>query len=227
MTAADRLRDASWHWAGDMPFADAVARNHADAAAARRDERSRVLLFEPASPVLTLGRRAQTEPGRCELEDTLALADARVIKVIDADRGGLATLHLPGQLVMFVAIPQPLPAIRELVCAMLTAARSVAVDHAGMQATIDVDRDIGVWAADGKLASIGLRVRDRCVLHGMSLNVAIDRDLAGGLALCGSATKGYSALFDTGTVEARRRAVARAAEALASASSARTAERPR
>ena len=222
MRAADRLRDAAWRWGGRLAFPDAVQRNLDAAATSRRDGRPRILLFEPDAPTLTLGRRAQTDAGRRELEATLGRAAEREIAVATADRGGLATLHLPGQLVVFVAIPEPLPPIRDLVCALLTAAREVA-HAAGVEARIDADRDVGLWSERGKLASVGLRVRDRCALHGMSLNVAIDGDLGAGLVLCGSSTRGYDSIHRGLDGTAASRAVVQAAESLARASGGGTA----
>lgn len=150
-------------------------------------------MFEVSRPLLTLGRRASRPAGRAELAETLQLCAERGIEVLDADRGGLATLHLPGQLVVFIALPAPHPPVRDVVCELLTGAAALA-DAAGVASTIDVDRDVGVWSAGGKVASVGLRIRDRVIRHGMSVNVAIDPEYAHGLRLCGGTARGYATL---------------------------------
>ena len=53
-------RGLPWTWAGRLAFADAVQRNLADAAACRDGQGGQVLMFEPAAPLFTLGRRAAT-----------------------------------------------------------------------------------------------------------------------------------------------------------------------
>lgn len=93
-------------------------------------------------------------------------------------------MHAPGQLVLFVALPPPIPAIPALVQELLRAAQGVALEM-GLMTTIDLCDDVGLWSGSRKLGSVGLRVRDRVVLHGMSLNIAIDPRITSGLTLCG------------------------------------------
>ena len=197
MTAPSILVNVPWRWLGRVPFADAVAANEADASARRRC----VLMFEPAAPVLTLGRRANGAAGRAELAPTIAACEQRGIAVIGADRGGLATLHLPGQLVLFVSLPPPLPPVRTLVAELLGAAARVAIARTPRpdDVRVDVCDDVGVYVPAGKRACAGVRVRDRVVQHGVSLNVAIDPAPAIGLSLCGSSTRGFASLTPPGT----------------------------
>ena len=150
-------------------------------------------MFEPANPVLTLGRRAASPDGRIVLASTIAASEEREIAVIEADRGGLATLHLPGQLVVFLALPPPTPPIRSLVVELLRSASDLAQQH-GIEGAIGCDHDAGLWQGTTKLASIGLRIRRRAVQHGMSINVAIDVRMANGLTLCGHRDRAFGSL---------------------------------
>lgn len=192
-TSKPVLAGLAAHWLGRIPFTDAVQRNDLAVAQARASGVGQVLLFEPAAAVLTLGRRSQSPTGRAELTETIALCAARGIAVVDADRGGLATLHAPGQLVVFVALPPPTPPIPALVCELLRAARCAAGDI-GAAAAIRAGADAGLWLGPAKLGSVGLRIRDRCVLHGLSLNVALDSQLAAGLVLCGHGAAPFASM---------------------------------
>lgn len=191
---ADRIfAGAPLHWHGTIPFAEAAARNDALVRDCKRSGQPALMAFEPQSPVLTLGRRAGKPAGRAELATTIARCKERAIAVIDADRGGLATLHLPGQLVVFVAIPAPFPPVGALVCELLRGARAIAEDH-GVSAQIVDGADAGLWRGADKLASVGMRIRDRAIFHGMSVNVAIDSALADGLVLCGHSDRQFASI---------------------------------
>jgi lipoate-protein ligase B len=188
-----RLAEADATWCGALEFADALARNEGDEAACRSDGRARLLLFEPARPVFTLGRRATTPAGCAALQATLDRCEQRAIPVLPAPRGGLGTLHLPGQLVAFVAVRCPRIALPGLVAELLGAAAAVA-EQCGHTPTIGSGDRIGVWLAAGKIASIGLHEARGVAGHGLSLNVAITPALAPGLQLCGQTTTHFADL---------------------------------
>lgn len=173
-----------WRWLGQMAMAEAVAANLADQAEVQAGAPSRALVFEPEAPVLTLGRRARTPDGRQALADSLALAALRGWPVLDVERGGLATLHLPGQVVVLLALRLPATALRPLVAELLGAAADTA-RALGCACEIDAEGDVGVWCGGAKLASIGLSHQRGVVGHGLSLNAAIDTRLSAGLTLCG------------------------------------------
>jgi lipoate-protein ligase B len=180
-------------WAGRLPLARAIAANAAAVARVEANGIAELLAFEPAAPAYTLGKRAQTPAGRAALAPTLALCRARGIEVIDVDRGGLGTLHAPGQLVVFVAWPCDRAGLRPLVARLLGAAAAVCAEL-GVAAEVDLGERVGLWHAGGevgqgagKLASLGLAHGNGVARHGLALNVAIDPELNAGLALCGNA----------------------------------------
>ena len=55
----------------------------------------------------------------------------------------------------------------------------------GVDARCDLEGDVGVWSPQGKIASLGLRLRDDVAQHGVALNVAVDPRLGQGVVLCG------------------------------------------
>ncbi len=179
------LAGIPWTWAGRTPINEAIQANLAAADRCRRQGGGQIVLFEPEAPVFTLGRRAATPAGRDALETTIAHCRERDIGVITVDRGGLGTLHLPGQLVCFIAWPCRRSQVPALIDRLLAAACEMALEFE-LEATIEGDDRIGVWLPEGKLASIGLRLDRGVVCHGMAINVAVDRGLARGLSLCGT-----------------------------------------
>ncbi|HAO33801.1 MAG TPA: octanoyltransferase [Gammaproteobacteria bacterium] len=107
------------------------------------------------------------------------------IPVIQTDRGGQVTYHGPGQLVAYCLLdvrrlglgPRALVTALEQSVIELLACRGVAARARG-----DAP---GVYVADAKLASLGLRIRQGRSYHGLSLNVAMDLEPFGRINPCG------------------------------------------
>lgn len=141
-----------------------------------RDEHTRdEIWFLEHPPVFTLGLNGKPE-------HVLAAGD---IPVVQIDRGGQVTYHGPGQLVVYplIDLRRHKLAVRELVMALETAVINTA-------ATWDIEavakRDApGVYVADRKLASVGLRIRRGCTYHGLAFNVGMDLQPFGRINPCG------------------------------------------
>jgi lipoyl(octanoyl) transferase len=122
------------------------------------------LWFLEHPPVYTLGLAGRDEHVRT----------AGDIPVVRIDRGGQVTYHGPGQLVVY-----PLIDVRRLglgVRALVTALETAIVDcvaEFGVAAYPRAEAP-GVYVAERKLASIGLRIRRGASYHGLALNVAMD-----------------------------------------------------
>lgn len=202
LSASDRafFAGARFCWLGRLSFDAALAANRAAVAAVATGKSAQLLAFEPNAAVYTLGRRAQTPQGRLQLASTLELCRSRGIEVHDVQRGGLGTLHLPGQLVIFLALPCSRVQLRPLVCALLHAASAVA-RHWGVVSQIDSEEAVGLWHSSGKLASLGLSERAGIVQHGLSLNAAIDLNTAASLDLCGSNSTRFVSLAQLTTMQ--------------------------
>lgn len=115
-------------------------------------------------PVFTLGQAAKPEH----------ILDAHTIPIIQSDRGGQVTYHGPGQLIVYVLcdIQRLSLTIRDLVCLLEKAVIALLADY---EITAYSQRHApGVYVADAKIASIGLRIRKGCSYHGLSLNVNMD-----------------------------------------------------
>lgn len=137
--------------------------------AARADSAVRVedeiwLLQHP--PVFTQGQAGKPEHLLLDIG----------IPVVKIDRGGQITYHGPGQLVAYLLLDLRRRdiKIRELVRRM----EQVLID---LLAEYDIAAERiagapGVYVAGAKIAALGLRVKNGCTFHGLSLNV--DMDLA-------------------------------------------------
>lgn len=178
-------------YVGKLDWPDAVARNRAAATHAIAGGPAHILLFEPAHAVLSLGRRSW----RGGLDDDLRpLAADRGLAIHDDDRGGRATLHLPGQLVALLAMPVARVALGGQIDRILDAIAATAARHTTATIVRREGDDLGLWIGDAKLASVGMRHRDGVAWHGVSLNVAIETEAGRGLRLCGRETERLASL---------------------------------
>ena len=99
---------------------------------------------------------------------------ATTIPVVATDRGGQVTYHGPGQLIAYclLDIKRSGIGIRQLVTNLENTVIALLADY-GIHA--DARRDApGVYVADSKIASLGLRLKRGYSYHGLSLNVAMD-----------------------------------------------------
>jgi lipoate-protein ligase B len=181
-----------------LNWTEGVALNRADWQAVAHGAAPRVRVFEPAAPALSLGRRASSRPDAI-VAATIELARSRGMQIVDDDRGGLATVHLPGQLVALVALPMERSQVSSFVATALAeiATLCVAVGVDSVDTIVD-GPDAGLWSRGSKLASAGLRHAEGVLRHGFALNVRVAPDAAAGLTLCGRATHQLAQLQGTG-----------------------------
>lgn len=126
-------------------------------------------------PVYTLGLNGKREH----------LLNPGDIPVIQTDRGGQATFHGPGQLVVYALLDLKRLSlgIRPLV-SILEQAMIDTLSQYGIKASSDAQRP-GVYVDGKKIGSIGLRVKNHCSYHGLSLNNRMDLCPFDGINTCG------------------------------------------
>lgn len=126
-------------------------------------------------PVFTLGQAGKPEH---------LLRDAG-IPVVRIDRGGQITYHGPGQLVAYLLIDlaRRKLKVRELVSLIEQAIIDCLAGY-GVVAQRKAGAP-GVYVAAAKIAALGLRVRNGCSYHGLSLNVAMDLTPFSAINPCG------------------------------------------
>jgi lipoyl(octanoyl) transferase len=161
-----------------------------DARIARRTGDVAILLEHP--DVVSFGRRSSAEERARAPE-----LRARGYDVHEAERGGQATWHGPGQLVAYVIADLSERGrdvhrfLRALEQAVIETASDFGVEaHARPGFT-------GVWVDERrKLASIGIGIRRWVTLHGLALHVCSDPGRRSAIAPCGLAGVDVVSLSD-------------------------------
>jgi lipoyl(octanoyl) transferase len=139
-------------------------------------------------PVFTLGLNGKRE-------HLLNVAD---IPVVQSDRGGQVTYHGPGQLVIYTLldIARLHLNVRQLVSLLETAMLTTLAQY-GLHAIAKAEAP-GVYIAHKKIGSIGLRVKQGCCYHGLSLNNAMDLSPFSRINPCGYSGLEVTQLADLG-----------------------------
>ncbi|MCG6872692.1 MAG: lipoyl(octanoyl) transferase LipB [Gammaproteobacteria bacterium] len=127
------------------------------------------------SPVYTLGLSCREAPARRRTD----------IPLVFSDRGGQITYHGPGQWVLY-----PLMDLRRRnwgIKRLVTTLEQGVIDLLANYGIRGQRREHapGVYVSGRKIASLGLRVRNGCSYHGVSLNVAPDLDAFAAIDACG------------------------------------------
>jgi lipoyl(octanoyl) transferase len=128
-------------------------------------------------PVFTLGQAGKPEH---VLEDL-------GIPIVKIDRGGQVTYHGPGQVVIYLLLDLARLKIkvRELVTAIEQGVIDFLAAH-GVQAERRAGAP-GVYVGEAKVAALGLKIRNSCSYHGLSLNVDMDLSPFAAINPCGYA----------------------------------------
>jgi lipoate-protein ligase B len=170
----------AWEWLGRVGFDDATA-----AQEARRDRilagdaAAQALLFLEHDPVITLGRSASPADILVPEEELRA----RGVSVRRATRGGAATAHGPGQLIVYPVVRLH----RGVLWHVETVGRAIAAELRDRGVAGEWRRDpAGVWVGDAKIAACGIHVRRRVAVHGFAINVTrVPLDLFALIVPCG------------------------------------------
>ena len=172
----------TWAWLGRVGYRDAIFRmDQVAKEVLDRSEAGRILFLEHP-PTVTLGRRATIRSLKVSPEELRY----KGIELERSDRGGEATYHGPGQLIVYpvlnlkalwMGVKAYVAALEEAMC--------VALAQWGIsEARLDAERP-GVWTRRGKIASIGLRVRGEIVSHGFAMNLKMDVSPFNMIVSCG------------------------------------------
>lgn len=139
-------------------------------------------------PVFTLGQAARPE-------HLLAPGD---IPVVQTDRGGQVTYHGPGQVVVYPLLDLKRRGLgpRRLVLGI----EQALIDELGSLQIQAQRREgaPGVYVAEAKIASIGLRVRKPGCYHGLALNLDMDLSPFARINPCGYAGLQMTQVADFG-----------------------------
>jgi lipoate-protein ligase B len=145
-------------------------------------------------PVITLGKRASVSE---EILSGLPELERQGFEIAETDRGGQATLHSPGQLVIYplVDIKKLGISVRQYV-SLLEQTTILWLEKYKLIA--QAAEDAGVFTEHGKIAFIGLRVDRGITRHGISINISNDLSLFRTIRACGLASRSLDSLFSRG-----------------------------
>ena len=148
-----------------------------DFTASRTAETPDELWIVEHPPVFTLGQAGKPEH---------ILQDIGV-PLVHIDRGGQVTYHGPGQVVIYILLD--LPRLKLKVRELVNKIEQAVIDFLAAQGLTAERRDgaPGVYVGDAKIAALGLRVRNGCCYHGLSLNVDMDLSPFAAINPCGYA----------------------------------------
>ncbi|MBK9294271.1 MAG: lipoyl(octanoyl) transferase LipB [Oligoflexia bacterium] len=129
------------------------------------------------------------------------------IQVVEVERGGRATLHLPGQVVVYPIIDvlkRGLDAnkiLRHLESAIIKTLLDFRINSQA------VEGKTGVWVGDNfdkKIASIGIAIKNNMSFHGLSLNVSCDLKEFKNIKPCGFESSVMTTMLDMLTSEYKK-----------------------
>jgi lipoate-protein ligase B len=169
------------HYLGRVEFTKANDLQLETAGRASRDFLDGAVLGFESEPTVTLGVRGGLHDLLCsEVE-----LQKRGFCVMRLDRGGQATLHNPGQLVIF-----PVFRVREIgaknwISLLLRSTQALARDL-GQELCCDGSAP-GLYSARGKVVSVGVRLRGGVSTHGLAINVFNDLEDFRAIRVCGRA----------------------------------------
>ncbi len=147
----------------------------------RLGEIQNTVLIVEHPPVITLGAR-QSANILLATRDDLA---QKYIDIVDIRRGGGTTAHNPGQLVFY-----PILNLQELNLGISEYIRKLESIGAELLEQFGVHAERkkglpGLWVAEKKIASIGVRVSKFITYHGMAINIKNDLSIFDFLIPCG------------------------------------------
>ena len=128
-------------------------------------------------PVYTLGQAGKPE-------HVLRDVDIPIVRI---DRGGQVTYHGPGQVVIYLLLD--LGRLKIKVRELVTAIEQAVIDFLGSHGLSAERRSgaPGVYVGPAKIAALGLKIKNGCSYHGLSLNVDMDLSPFAAINPCGYA----------------------------------------
>ena len=197
-----------WFELGRMEYADAYQLQLDLSKQLKSSTLAGYLLFTEHPPTITLGYSLKGDEGKSYLrvgEETLEKVG---IKVFQTERGGKATYHGPGQLIIYPVLNLNLlnlsskryvMKLEEVVVNWLRAL--------GIDAGLDLEYP-GVWVNDKKIASVGVRIEDRITRHGIAINLNPDLSHFELIIPCGIKTRKMTSYLElTGSWLERKKAI--------------------
>lgn len=166
---------------GLIDFDKALEVQHQYHAKVSTDKKAYILGLEHPL-VMTLGLRAH------KLDINSFCSKTWTAPVFKISRGGLATIHNPGQLVIYpiVDLKHHGLSVKQFVQVLFEATQKT-LRELGVESTFDLCDQPGVYTSKGKIAFCGLQIKNGITMHGLSINIQNDISVFGDIESCGVA----------------------------------------
>ena len=151
-----------------LDYAQALIRQHQLVAERIKGRTLDRLILVEHPPVVTIGRSGSLKDLRVAKE----VLDQKDISLHKVDRGGRATFHGPGQLVVYPIVKVRDKDIHAFLKRLLDTVAKVLQDY-HLVPEFKKGKP-GLWVNGAKIASVGLSVREHVTCHGIALNVCTD-----------------------------------------------------
>ncbi|MCM2353493.1 MAG: lipoyl(octanoyl) transferase LipB [Pseudobdellovibrio sp.] len=164
---------------GLIDFDKALELQHQYHAKVSADKKAYILGLEHPL-VMTLGLRAH------KLDVNSFCSKPWTAPVFKISRGGLATIHNPGQLVIYPIVDLKYHdlSVKQFVQVLFEATQKT-LHELGVESTFDLCDQPGVYTSKGKIAFCGLQIKNGITLHGLSINVQNDILVFSDIESCG------------------------------------------
>ena len=181
---------------GLFPYADALAYQRQIRNEVILNSGAERLIFLEHPPTVTWGRRTDDQEvldGKIHLQSLESPIQRNVqlkagemeVAFVPVERGGQATYHAPGQLVVYpiVHLPRRGWSVRDYLQKLQRTVIEV-LSHLGLDCRCG-DDEAGIWIEDRKIASFGIHLRRGVTIHGLAVNLDVDLDGFGLIRPCG------------------------------------------
>ncbi|HOQ03729.1 MAG TPA: lipoyl(octanoyl) transferase LipB [Anaerohalosphaeraceae bacterium] len=162
-------------------YADCLAYQEELCAQRQADAIADTVLLTEHEPVITLGVRMADNKILAMPEDL----HQQGIEICRVGRGGAATAHNPGQIVMY-----PILKLSRLKIGLSDYVHTLGQIGIEMLRTFGIRADWrkqtpGLWVSGRKIGSVGVQVRKRVTLHGIAVNICNDLSIFDAIVPCG------------------------------------------
>ena len=180
----------SWIWKGNIPYRESLILQEQLKQKALKSQRAFFLGFEcPAT--ITLGLRGKKETDLRQREEKYI---QQGIEIVPIKRGGQATLHSPGQLVLYPVMDLLQWKIRPRdFLSLLEEITQKTCQHYGVPLKKQEDC-AGLFTHKGKVAFFGIHISGGVSQHGLALNVNNNLGLFDMISSCGMSYRPHDSL---------------------------------
>lgn len=176
---------------GRVAYDRALALQRETAARVKAGESPGAIFLLEHDPVITLGSNKPINRVLCAPPG---------VALVATDRGGGATVHNPGQLVIYpvVALRSLGFGVKTFVAWLLDLGRQLVRGYG--VAAVCRQNPLGLWVGERKIASLGIHVSRGVATHGLAVNLDNDLTLFDAIVPCGlSGVAMTSVAAETGT----------------------------